>query len=67
MKTDSELRVAGMKVLLSALGAVEAERFVALVNRERLDYTEWRRQQWLDETVGTLADKARTLRTREKN
>ena len=67
MKTDNELRMAGMKALLLALGPVEAERFVTLVNRERLDYTEWRRQQWLDETVGDLAGKARALRSNENN
>jgi hypothetical protein len=27
-----------------------------------LDYTEWRKQQWLDETVASLAEKARALR-----
>jgi len=41
---------------------VEAERFVALINRERFDYTEWRKTQWLDETVASLAAKARGLR-----
>lgn len=56
-----------MKVLLQALGPVEAERFIALANRERLDYTEWRKQQWLDETVCSLAGKARAQRAREKN
>jgi hypothetical protein len=41
---------------------VEAERFITLLNREKLDYTEWRKQQWLDETVASLAEKARALR-----
>ncbi len=43
MKTDSEIRAEGMAALVSALGAVEAERFVASLSRERFDYTEWRR------------------------
>ena len=43
MKTDTEVRLDGIKALVQALGAVEAERFVALVNRERFDYTEWRK------------------------
>lgn len=34
----------------------------ALVNRDQLDYTEWRKRQWLDETVSSLAVKARLLR-----
>ena len=62
MKTDMEVRVDGMKALIKALGPVEAERFVTLLNRERFDYTEWRKQQWPDETVATLAARARMVR-----
>lgn len=43
MKTDAEIRMAGMRVLISALGLVEAERFMVAVSRDRLNYTEWRR------------------------
>jgi hypothetical protein len=43
MKTESEIRVAGMHALIGALGLVEAERFIMAVSRERFDYTEWRR------------------------
>lgn len=62
MKPDFEVRMDGMKALVHALGPVEAERFITLLNREKLDYTEWRKQQWLDETVASLAEKARALR-----
>lgn len=62
MRTDTEIRLNGVRALVQALGAVEAERFVALINRERFDYTEWRKAQWLDETVASLAAKARGLR-----
>ena len=51
-----------MRALVRALGTVEAERFIALINRERFDYTDWRRGQWQDETVATLAEKARPLK-----
>ena len=67
MKTDTEIRLDGIKALVQALGAVEAERFVALVNRERFDYTEWRKTQWQDETVASLATKARRLRAARPN
>lgn len=67
MKTDTEIRLDGIKALVQALGAVEAERFVALVNRERFDYTEWRKTQWQDETVASLAAKARRLRAAHPN
>lgn len=62
MKTDDEVCLDGKKVLVNTLGSVEAERFITLVNREQLDDTEWRKRQWLDETVSTLAEKARLLR-----
>jgi len=62
MKTDTEIRFEGIRTLIQVLGTVEAERFIALINRERFDYTEWRKSQWLDETVETLANRARTLR-----
>jgi hypothetical protein len=45
-----------------SLGTVEAERFIALINRERFDYTEWRKSQWQEETVASLAQRARSLR-----
>ncbi|MDR3075931.1 MAG: hypothetical protein LBU26_01420 [Synergistaceae bacterium] len=43
MLADATLRREGMKVLQERFGLVEAERFVALMNRESFDYTEWRR------------------------
>ena len=66
MKTDAEIRHEGVRALLHALGTVEAERFIALINRERFDTTEWRRAQWQDETVATLAEKARLQRAAHK-
>ena len=62
MKTDTDIRFEGIRALMQALGTVEAERFIALINRERFDYTEWRKKQWQDETVESLAARARSLR-----
>lgn len=66
MKTDTEIRFDGIRALMQAMGAVEAERFIALINRERFDYTEWRKNQWRDETVESLATLARTLRETDR-
>lgn len=66
MRTDTEIRHEGVAVLIKTLGPVEAERFIALINRERLDYTEWRKNQWLQETVASLAEKANKLRLASK-
>ena len=63
MKTDIELRSDGMKLLRNQLGLVESERFLTLMLREPFDYTKWRQHQWNDETVTTLAIKARVMRT----
>jgi hypothetical protein len=42
MMTDTEIKTEGMQVLTQHLGLVEAARFIALIQRERFDYTEWR-------------------------
>ena len=39
---DAEIKILGFKVLSKYLGLVEAERFVALIQREQFDYTQWR-------------------------
>ena len=57
---DHDLCVKGLQVLIAALGNVEAERFVCLMNRGAGDYTEWRRKHlYQGETVESLAEKAR--------
>ena len=62
MKTDAEIRSEGIRLLASGLGIVEAERFIVLMNRDRFDYTQWRKDQWQGETVKSLAEQARLLR-----
>ncbi len=42
MKTDSEIRMTGFEILNHSLGMVETERFIALIQREKFDYTKWR-------------------------
>jgi len=42
MRVDAELKVLGLEILTQHLGLVEAERFVALIQREKFDYTIWR-------------------------
>ena len=62
MRTDTEMCHEGLAMLIKTLGTVEGERFIALINCDRFDYTEWRKTQWLDETVASLAERARNLR-----
>ncbi|MGR3319311.1 MAG: hypothetical protein ACUZ8O_12655 [Candidatus Anammoxibacter sp.] len=42
MMTDTEVKINGFKALSNSLGLVEAERFIALIQREPFDYTKWR-------------------------
>jgi hypothetical protein len=47
--TDTEIKTKGFQVLAQYLGDIEAERFIALIQREPFDYTKWR--QDLDEDL----------------
>ena len=46
MRTDNIVRVEAMSVLINALGAVDAERFISMVKRDTFDYTEWQQKLW---------------------
>ncbi len=65
MMTDTEIRLKGVRVLAEHLGDVEAERFIALIQREPFDYTKWR--QGLDEdlSIEEISKKAMTLRMKD--
>ena len=41
MITDTEIKQKGVQILSQYLGDVEAERFIALIQREPFDYTKW--------------------------
>ncbi|HET6599166.1 MAG TPA: hypothetical protein VFG60_04315 [Burkholderiaceae bacterium] len=58
MKTDAEIRQEGMRALIQSLGAVQAERFVASISKERFDYTEWRHTALIDVDVDVLSTAA---------
>jgi len=65
MITDTEIRVKGVQVLAQYLGDVEAERFIALIQREPFDYTKWRQE--LDEEISIEDISHRALSLRRKN
>jgi hypothetical protein len=58
MLTETVLKSEGMKVLVERFGLVETERFIALMNRERFDYTEWQRNLWEGMSVREISDLA---------
>ena len=58
MRTEAEIRMQGMQVLISALGLVEAERFMVAISRDRFDYTNWRRHGLPSMSIDALAQAA---------
>jgi hypothetical protein len=67
MMTDTEIRVKGVAALSSTLGAVEAERFIALILREPFDYTRWQRNLFEGLSVAELSSAATRRRNQKKN
>lgn len=43
MRADSIIKQAGFQALREKLDIVELERFIVLLNRNKFDYTEWRK------------------------
>jgi hypothetical protein len=64
MITDTEIKIKGVQILSQYLGDVEAERFIALIQREPFDYTKW--HQELDESLSLeeLSQRAMALRNK---
>jgi len=66
MTNDTELRIKGLKVLLDALGEVEAEKFISLMIKEPFDYTFWQKDLLVDKDVEDLSKKAMEYRRHNK-
>ncbi len=58
MKTDTQLNSEGFHLLFENLGVVDAERFIALVQREKFDYTQWQRHLFDELSVEELSRRA---------
>jgi hypothetical protein len=62
MITDTEIRIKGIQILAKHLGDVEAERFIALIQREPFDYTKWRPGLDEDLSIEEISQKAMALK-----
>jgi hypothetical protein len=62
MITDTEIRVKGVQVLAQYLGDIEMERFIALIQREPFDYTQWRENIHDADSIEEISRKAMKLR-----
>jgi hypothetical protein len=58
MITDTEIKTAGIRALIAALGEVEAEKFIALMRREPFDYTRWQRTLWPGASIEQISELA---------
>ena len=57
--TTMELLTRGMNCLVKNMGIVEAESFIAAIQRERFDYTKWHQEYFAqDESVESFLQKA---------
>jgi hypothetical protein len=59
--TDTEIKIKGLEILTKHLGDIEAERFVALIQREPFDYTKWRQGQDEDLSIEEISQRAMRL------
>ncbi len=50
---------------MKSLGEVDAERFIALIQREPFDYTEWQRNLWEGQSIEEISHKAMELRRKQ--
>ena len=58
IQADALIKKEGFEVLRNKLGEVNMERFIVLVNREKFNYTEWRKNLFEDLKLEELAEKA---------
>lgn len=62
MMVNSELKTRGFELLAQAMGLVEAERFISLVQREKFDYTKWRQSLFAGLTGEEISRRAMEMR-----
>ena len=60
--TDTEVKQKGLGALLDALGEVDAERFITLLNRDPFDYTTWQRNLFENMDINQISKKAMELK-----
>lgn len=64
MINDAEIKEKGFQILAQHLGDVEAERFIALIQRESFDYTKWRQDMDEEFSLEEISQKAMALRNK---
>jgi hypothetical protein len=54
----AELVQNAFNILNRELGLVETERFITIIQKEKFNYTEWRKNLWQDKDVKELSAEA---------
>ena len=67
MISDTEIKSKGFQLLAHYLGDVEAERFVALIQREPFDYTKWRQDMNMDDELSLQEISRKAMAQRGKS
>lgn len=66
MRTDVEIKHDGYKAIFEKLDIVEAEKFIALMNRDKFDYTKWRQSLFEGLSVEELSRRAMEYREKPR-
>lgn len=58
MRTDNAIKQEGFNALAEKLDIVEVERFFMLINKEKFDYTKWRKNLFENKSIEELSNRA---------
>lgn len=63
MRPDNIIKKEGFNALAEKLDPVELERFIVLLNREKFDYTRWRKDLFEDMSIEQILEEAEKYST----
>ena len=64
---DEALGARCLDILVREIGTVDTERFVAYMNREKFDYTQWQQTLFEGMSIEEIAEQARAAGARLRN
>ena len=64
---DEALGARCLDILVREVGPVDTERFVAYMNREKFDYTEWQQTLFAGQSIEEIAEQARAVGAQFRN
>ena len=64
--TDTEIKIKGMNILTKNMGLIETERFISLIQRDKFDYTKWRKNLFEGLSGEEISEKAMEYRKGNK-